>query len=94
MPEVILETGTGDFSLDAASGGIAALVDVAWQIHMRSRSDATFTVLMDEPKITCIRAYNVLCSLDSLTRSLERSSSLQHTTVRRDISAGFKRRSP
>ncbi len=29
MPEVILETGTGDFSLDAASGGIAALMDVA-----------------------------------------------------------------
>ena len=50
MPEVILETGSGDFSLDAASGGIAALIDVAWQIYMRSRSDATFTVLMDEPE--------------------------------------------
>ena len=50
MPEVILETGTGDFSLDAASGGIAAIVDVAWQIYMRSRSDRTFTVLMDEPE--------------------------------------------
>ena len=49
-PEVILETGTGDFSLDAASGGIAALMDVAWQIYMRSRSDETFTVLMDEPE--------------------------------------------
>ena len=36
MPEVILETGTGDFSLDAASGGIAALMDVAWQIYMQS----------------------------------------------------------
>ena len=50
MPEVILETGTGDFSLDAASGGIAALVDVAWQVYMRSRSDAAFTVVMDEPE--------------------------------------------
>lgn len=50
MPEVILETGSGDFSLDAASGGIAALVDVAWQIYMRSRSDEVFTVLMDEPE--------------------------------------------
>ena len=50
MPEVILETGTGDFSLDAASGGIAAIVDVAWQVYMRSRSDATFTVLIDEPE--------------------------------------------
>ncbi len=50
MPEVILETGTGDFSIDAASGGIAALMDVAWQIYMRSRSDSAFTVLMDEPE--------------------------------------------
>ena len=50
MPEVILETGTGDFSLDAASGGIAALMDIAWQIHMRSQSDEAFTVLIDEPE--------------------------------------------
>ena len=50
IPEVILETGTGDFSLDAASGGIAALMDIAWQIYMQSRSGATFTVLMDEPE--------------------------------------------
>ena len=50
LPEVVLETDTGDFSLDAASGGIAALVDLAWQIHMRSRTDTAFTVLMDEPE--------------------------------------------
>ena len=50
MPEVVFETKTGDFSLDAASGGIAALLDVAWQIYMRSRTDSTFTVLMDEPE--------------------------------------------
>ena len=50
MPEVILETGPGDFSLDAASGGIAALLDVAWQIFMRSRTDSAFTVVMDEPE--------------------------------------------
>ena len=50
MPEVVLETGTGDFSLDAASGGMAALIDVAWQIYMRSRLDKMFTVLIDEPE--------------------------------------------
>ena len=50
MPEVILETGIGEFSLDAASGGVAALMDVAWQIYMRSRSTGDFTVLMDEPE--------------------------------------------
>ena len=50
MPEVVLETSSGDFSLDAASGGIAALVDIAWQLFMRSRSDDDFTVVMDEPE--------------------------------------------
>ncbi|MDE2940621.1 MAG: AAA family ATPase [Chloroflexota bacterium] len=50
MPEVILETGTGDFSLDAASGGIAALIDVSWQVYMRSRSSPQFAVVMDEPE--------------------------------------------
>ena len=50
MPEVVLETGTGDFSLDAASGGLAALMDIVWQIHMKSRLDETFTVLIDEPE--------------------------------------------
>ena len=50
MPEVVLESKTGDFSLDAASGGIAALLDLAWQIYMRSRTDSTFSVLMDEPE--------------------------------------------
>ena len=52
MPEVVLETGTGDFALDAASGGLAALMDIAWQIHMKSRltKAETFTVLMDEPE--------------------------------------------
>ncbi|MYC64657.1 MAG: AAA family ATPase [Caldilineaceae bacterium SB0661_bin_34] len=50
MPEVVLETGTGNFSLDAASGGLAALMDIAWQIHMKSRLSKEFTVLIDEPE--------------------------------------------
>ena len=29
---------------------MAALIDVAWQIYMRSRLDETFTVLIDEPE--------------------------------------------
>ena len=50
MPEVVLETGTGDFALDAASGGLAALMDIAWQIYVKSRLAKTFTVLIDEPE--------------------------------------------
>ena len=50
MPEVILETAAGDFSLDAASGGVAALLDLCWQIYMRSRTDESFVVVIDEPE--------------------------------------------
>ena len=34
MPEVILKTESGDFSLDAMSGGVSSLFNIAWQIHM------------------------------------------------------------
>ena len=50
IPEVVLETDTGDFSLDAVSGGVAALVDVSWQVYMRSQIDDRFVVIIDEPE--------------------------------------------
>ena len=34
LPEVVLVTRSGDFSLDAISGGISSLVDLAWQVFM------------------------------------------------------------
>jgi hypothetical protein len=50
MPEVVLECTSGDFSIDAASGGVASLIDVAWQIYMQSQATPSFTVVMDEPE--------------------------------------------
>jgi len=49
-PEVVLETASGTFSLDAASGGVAALVDLSWQIFMRSLLSDRFVVVADEPE--------------------------------------------
>jgi hypothetical protein len=50
-PEVVLETTNGSFSFDAISGGIAALVDVAWQIYTFSiAADSDFAVAIDEPE--------------------------------------------
>lgn len=51
-PEVVLETDSGTFSLDAASGGFAALIDLAWQMFMRSVTTAngSFVVVADEPE--------------------------------------------
>jgi AAA15 family ATPase/GTPase len=49
-PEVVLVTESGEFMLDASSGGIMTLIDVAWRIYMFSHDKAEFVVLMDEPE--------------------------------------------
>ncbi len=50
MPEVVLETRTGNFSLDAVSGGISAILDLTWQIYMYSLEHKQFSVVIDEPE--------------------------------------------
>lgn len=46
--EVILITETGQFLLDAVSGGIGSIIDLAWQIYMYDNEDSSFVVLIDE----------------------------------------------
>ena len=50
MPEVLLETKSGVFSLDAVSGGIASIIDMAWQIFMYSPYRESIVVTIDEPE--------------------------------------------
>lgn len=50
IPEVILETDSGEFSIDAVSGGIASIIDLAWQIYMFDETDKPFIVSFDEPE--------------------------------------------
>jgi len=50
IPEVILETKSGDFSIDAVSGGIASIIDLAWQIYMFDEPEQKFIVSFDEPE--------------------------------------------
>lgn len=50
VPEVILSTDTGDFALEAVSGGVAAVIDMAWQIHMYAQLHDEFVVVIDEPE--------------------------------------------
>lgn len=50
VTELVLVTSTGDFSLDAISGGVAAIIDLAWQIFMFSPSEKAFVVTLDEPE--------------------------------------------
>ncbi|WP_091014759.1 AAA family ATPase [Paenibacillus amylolyticus] len=47
--EVVLETRTGEFLLDSVSGGIGAILDLAWQIFMYdSDGNNPFFVIIDE----------------------------------------------
>lgn len=46
--EIVLVTQSGDFMLDAVSGGIAALVDLGWQIYNLANSEEEIVVVIDE----------------------------------------------
>ena len=50
LPDVVLVTETGDFMLDAASGGLMTLFDMTYRLHMYSRGKQSFIVTMDEPE--------------------------------------------
>lgn len=50
MPDVVLVTDSGEFALDAMSGGINALFTIAWQIQMFGWKKEGCTVLIDEPE--------------------------------------------
>ncbi len=49
-PDVVVVTRSGDFLIDAASGGLMALVDLAWHIYMFSLRVPEFVVTIDEPE--------------------------------------------
>jgi len=50
MPDIVFVTESGDFSLDAASGGVGALVGIAWQVFMYGQDNTDFVVTIDEPE--------------------------------------------
>ncbi|QKG54484.1 AAA family ATPase [Hymenobacter sp. BRD67] len=49
-PEVVLVTRTGEFPIDAVSGGVASIIDLAWQIYMFDSGGEPFVVTIDEPE--------------------------------------------
>jgi len=50
VPEVILRTKTGDFPIDAVSGGISSIIDITWQLYMFADVSESFVALIDEPE--------------------------------------------
>lgn len=51
VPDVVLQTRTGNIAFDAVSGGIAALIDIGWQVFLYSTLQDDFTVVIDEPEV-------------------------------------------
>jgi AAA15 family ATPase/GTPase len=50
IPDVVIITETGEFLIDAASGGLMSIIDLAWQIFLFSHNKEEFTVTIDEPE--------------------------------------------
>jgi predicted ATPase len=50
VPDILLDTTSGVFSFDAVSGGVAAIIDLAWQIYMYRQLHHSFVVVIDEPE--------------------------------------------
>lgn len=50
VPDILLATESGEFAFEAVSGGIAAIIDMAWQIFMYSQLHDEFVVVIDEPE--------------------------------------------
>lgn len=50
IPEVILCTKTGNFPLDAVSGGISSIINITWQLYMFADTHEKFVALIDEPE--------------------------------------------
>ena len=50
MPDIVLITTSGQFALDAMSGGVSAVFGMAWQIHMFGADKPSCTVIIDEPE--------------------------------------------
>ena len=46
----MLQTSSGDFVIDSASGGVIKLIEITWQIYTFSLSNPSFVVTMDEPE--------------------------------------------
>lgn len=49
-PEVLLITRSGEFLIDAASGGVMSIIDLTWRLQMLTLQNREFVVTIDEPE--------------------------------------------
>jgi len=48
--DVLIRTNSAQFPIEAVSGGVSAMLELAWQIFLRGRASPSFTVCIDEPE--------------------------------------------
>ena len=48
--DILIQTEAGAFPMEAASGGLSAMLELSWQIFLRGRKSKAFTVCIDEPE--------------------------------------------
>ena len=49
-PDLLIVTASGTFLWDDASGGLIAIIEMAWKLFLRSRGSGQITVVIDEPE--------------------------------------------
>lgn len=50
VPDILLKTKSGEFILDASSGGVTAIIEIAWQLYLFSLTNDRFVATLDEPE--------------------------------------------
>lgn len=50
VPDIVLKTRSGEFILDSSSGGVTAVIEIAWQLYLFSLTSPHFVATLDEPE--------------------------------------------
>ncbi len=50
LPHVTVVSKAGEYPIDSLSGGLSALFDTIWQLHLLNETDQSGVVLIDEPE--------------------------------------------
>jgi len=50
VPDVIIQSDSGNFLIDASSGGLMSIIDMAWEVTLFARQHPECVIIIDEPE--------------------------------------------
>lgn len=50
LPDIVIKTRAGEFIIDSSSGGLNAVIEIAWQVYLYSLTNDEFVATIDEPE--------------------------------------------